>query len=262
VVDRADAVTSEGVHMPANEAVEIGQEQLEPALHSGVIVTRHESGVTIDFPFSLDGHLEARRRAWRFFEVGMLLLNGTVLCFAVCIMAGWSAIIEILAVTFIAGLIVLMAAASRMWSAWSDALDMDFLCQLAVAGNLLIGTWRDQRKQIWYRHEIRAIKIDDKLNSTAQESEGCNTCHSTYAFQLVIELQSGEEIILLADGSSLPAGIFRQKAEMAWIATLLRQALNSEPGEGPASPALAEDRASSQAIQEIADRVKETRISS
>ena len=261
MVNRADVVASEGIRMPAKEAFEIGQEQLEPALYPSVNVTRNETGVTIDFPFSLDGHLKARRRAWRFFEVGILLLIGTVVCFAVCRLAGWSAIIPMLVVTFVAGLVALMAAASRMWSAWSDALGVDLLGQLAVAGNLLIRTWRDQRKQVWYRHEIRAIKIDDKLNSTAQESEGCHTSLSTYAFQLVIELQSGAEIVVLADGSSLPAGVFRPRAELEWIASLLRQALDREPGQTSAWPALVEDRESSQAIKEIADHIKEPRIS-
>jgi len=247
--------------MPAKEAFEIGQEPREPAFVPSVNVTRHEAGVTIDFPFSLDAHLKARRRAWRFFEVGILLLTGTVLCFAVCRMAGWSAIIPMLAVTFIAGLVALMAAASRMWSAWNDASANDFLCQLAVAGNLLIRTWGDQRKQIWYRHEIRAVWVEDKLNNTVKESEGCNASSSTHAFRLVIELQSGDGIVLLADGSSLPAGVFRPKAELEWIASLLRQALDREPGQTSAWPALAEDRASSQAIKEIADHIKEPRIS-
>jgi hypothetical protein len=246
--------------MPTREAVEIGQEPLEPGLHPSVFVTRHEAGVTIDFPFSLAAHLKARRLAWRFFEVGILLLIGTVVCFAVCRMAGWSGIIPMLAVTFIAGIVALMAAASRMWSAWNDASANDFLCQLAVAGNLLIRSWGDERKQIWYRHEIRAIWVEDKLNSTVKESDGCNTSSLTHAFQLVIELQSGGGIVLLADGSSLPAGAFRPKAELEWIASLLRQALDREPGETPASPALAEDRASSQAIKEITDRIKEARV--
>jgi hypothetical protein len=260
VDDWSDAVTSEEIRMLAKETVETRQEHLAPAVHSSVIVTRHDAGVTIDFPFSLDGHLEARRRAWRYFEVGILLLIGTVIGFPVCV-AVWSVIIPMLPVTFIAGLITLMAAASRMWSAWSDALGMDFVCQLAVADNLLIRTWRDQRKQIWYRHEIRVIWIEDKLNNTVKESEGCNTSSFTHAFQLVIELQSGDGIVLLADGSSLPAGVFRSKAELEWIASPLRQALNPEPGQWPASPTFAEDRASSQAIREIADCVKETRIS-
>jgi hypothetical protein len=246
--------------MSAKEAVEIGQEQLEAAFHPSVYVTRNEAGVTIGFPFSSDARLEARRRAWRFFEVGILLLVGTVVCFAICNMAGWSGVIPMLTVTFIAGIVALMAAASRMWSAWNHAPGNDFLCQLAIAGNLLIRTWGDQRKQIWYRHEIRAIWIEDKLNNTVRESEGCNTGRSTHAFQLVIELQSGDGIVLLADGSNLPAGVFRPKAELQWIATLLRQALGLEPVERPASPTRAEDRASAQAIQEIAARVKETRI--
>jgi hypothetical protein len=226
-----------------------------------VFVTRHEAGVTICFPFSSDGRLEARHRAWRLSEVGILLLIGTVVCFAICSMAGCSGIIPMLAVTFIAGIVALMGAASRMWSAWNHVPGNDFLSQLAIAGNLLIRTWADQRKQIWYRHEIRAIWIEDKLNNTVRESEGCNTGRSTHAFQLVIELQSGDGIVLLADGSNLPAGVFRPKAELEWIATLLRQALGLEPMERPASPTLAQDRASSQAIKEIADRVKETRIS-
>jgi hypothetical protein len=259
VDDWSDAVTSEEIRMLAKETVETRQEHLAPAVHSSVIVTRHDAGVTIDFPFSLDGHLEARRRAWRYFEVGILLLIGTVIGFPVCV-AVWFEMIPILAVTFVAGIIALVAAADRMWSAWNDVPGNDFLCQLAVADNLLIRTWRDQRKQIWYRHEIRAIWIEDKLNNTVRESEGCNTGRSTHAFQLVIELQSGDGIALLADGSNMPAGVFRPKAELEWIATLLRQTLGLEPVERPASPMLAEDRASSQAIQEIAGRVKETRI--
>jgi uncharacterized membrane protein YgdD (TMEM256/DUF423 family) len=260
VDDWSDAVTSEEIRMLAKETVETGRDQQAPALHSSVFVTRHEAGVTIGFPYSSDSRLETRRRAWRFFEVGILLLVGTVVCYAVCSMAGWSGIIPMLAVTFFAGIVTLMAAASRMCSAWNHAPGNDFLCQLAIAGNLLIRTWGDQRKQIWYRHEIRAIWIEDKLNNTVRESEGCNTGRSTHAFQLVIELQSGAGIVLLADGSNLPAGVFRPKAELEWIAALLRQALGLEPVERPPSPMLAEDRASSQAIQEIAASVKETRI--
>jgi hypothetical protein len=221
--------------MPTNEAADFEQDRPSLPPEARVVVTRHEAGITLDFPLIIDDHLAARRRAWRFFEVGVFLLVGSVGCLAACRMAGWFALIPMLAVPFLAGIVALVAAANRMRTAWNDAHGVDFLCQLAVAGNLLIRTWRDQRKQIWYRQEIRTIKIEDKLESNADESEGCTTYLSTYAFQLVIELQSSKQLVLLADGSSLPAGLYRSKAELEWIAAQLKLALFPAGPETPGS---------------------------
>jgi hypothetical protein len=248
--------------MSANEAVRIGRGSGEPALHSKVIVTQQEAGVTLDFPLFVDGDLKARRRTWRTFEVGILLLVGSVACFFACWLAGWLVIIPMLPLIFFAGIFALIAAANRMWWARNYARGDHFLCQLAVVGNLLIRRWGDHRKEIWYREEIRDIKVEDKLESTAQErDDGGQTYLTTYAFWLAIEMQSGEKIILLGDGTSLPFDENRPKPEMEWIATVLRQALNAEPMESPAPPqAISEEGASSQAIQEIPGRAKETRI--
>jgi hypothetical protein len=43
----------------------------------------------------------------------------------------------------------------------------------------------------------------------------------------VVELHDGKKLVLLADGSSLPADIFRPRAELERLATLLSQALQS-----------------------------------
>jgi hypothetical protein len=193
-----------------------------------VLVTCHTTGVTLDFPLSPSGHEEARRKAWRFFEIGILLSLGSVIWFAVCQVAGWTGIIPrgIAIPLCIGGIIALVASANRSRWAWSDARGDGFLCQLAVAGDMLIRTWRDGRKQIWYRHEIRAIEVESK-NVVAQESEGCNTYLSAFACWIVVELHDGKKLVLLADGSSLPADIFRPRAELERLATLLSQALQS-----------------------------------
>lgn len=233
---------------------------LDPPPGSKVVPTRHETGVTLDFPLSEDGHLEARRRAWRTFEVGIFILVGCVAGFIVFRRSGLSVMMPMLDLVFVAGIVTLIAAASRMWAAWENTRGDDFLCQLAVVDNLLIRTWRDHRKEIWYRQEIRTVQVEDKLTRAARESEGGNIHLSTFAFQLVLELQSGEQIILLADGSSLPADEYRPKAEMEWIAAVLWQALaggsteGSQPAQQSANP--------SQAIQDLGQRGKETRISS
>jgi hypothetical protein len=212
----------------------MSQTSQTPPPGSNIVLSRHEAGVALDFPLSEDAHLEARRRAWRTFEIAIVLLIICVVIYAACgvmrraplFLAGG------LAVLFFAGIVLLIIASSRSWHAWSETRGDDFLCQLAVFDDLLVRTWRNQRKDVWYCREISAIWVKDKPSDTAPAGERLPSYLHASAFHLVLELKGGDEITLLADGTNLPAGEFRSQAEMEWIATVLRQACHLGPPDG------------------------------
>ena len=149
----------------------------------------------------------------------------------------------------------MVVAANRSFTAWTGTKADEDLRQLSVAGNLLIRTTRDHRKQIWYRHEIREISLQESVE-THESSEG----GTTYAYRLLLSvvLHNDERGLLMTMECGYPLTDYRPRAELEWIATLLRQALHTEaPSEATAVSA----EPVSEAIRDLTPRPPETRIS-
>ncbi len=222
--------------------------------HSQVLATRTEAGVTLDFPSAEDEQLRARQQAWRTFEFGVLLLVGSVIWYAWCIAAAWHDFAWTAVAPFLAGILALLSANSQSWAVLSIYRGDD-LGQLAVVGNLLVRTFRDHRKQIWYDHEIRAIAlVKGNIEAPADNSEGQAYPATMPVLQLVVELHTDEKVILR--GVGLGSVDERARAELEWILNVLRQALGRETAHAFAEPKLSE------AIQILDHHSKETHITS
>jgi hypothetical protein len=201
-------------------------ERSAPPLNSKVVLSGHDTGITLDFHLAEDPRYHARRRAWRTFEAGIFILIGTLITFVACEMRAWRDMEIFLGVPFVVGLICLVTAASQSWATWQDTRADDDLRQLSIVGNLLIRTSRDHRKQVWYRDEIRAIVLEEKIEHFDIPSGGSTPgTFMLYCLHLVVELHNGDKAILTRRASPHPTDDYRPKAEMEWIATQLRQAL-------------------------------------
>jgi hypothetical protein len=226
----------------------------EPPLNAQVAETHPGTGITLDFPLPEDDRPGAYGAGWRAFEVGILLLVGAVIWYAVCRMADWPSFLALAYIMFFIGIGILISAANQAWESWRQTHQDDELRQLSVVGNMLIRTARDHRKKAWYRGEILTIRAEVVV-VREPDSEG-GTKSVSYFLHLVLELHNGEKVILLGRTYE-PGADYRPKAEFEWIATRLRQALlPAEAGE-PAGP-IREADASSQAIKEMPTWIKET----
>jgi hypothetical protein len=234
---------------------ESSADRSEPPLNSQVALTHPGTGVTLDFPLPEDGRLRARRSAWCAFEIGVLLLVGAVIWFAVCSSADWPSLLTLAYIMFMVGIGTLIAAANQGRAAWYENQQDDDLRQLSVVGNMLIRTARDHRKKAWYRGEISTIRASVVV--VYANSEG-GTSSVAHFLHLVLELHNGEKVILLGR-SYEPSADYRPKAEYEWVATRLRQALRGDAGE-PAERVEGAD-ASSQAIKQMPAWIKEARSS-
>ena len=240
------------------------KDRLEPPLNSKVKVTQHEAGVTFDFPLLDDARPRARRRAWRSYEVGIFLLMAALVWYALCQLRAWHHFQVLAVFAFGAGILFLMAASSQSWMAWRDNGADEALRQLAVIGNLLIRTARDHRKQIWYRQEIRAVELEDRVETHENHGEGSgSTVVTYYVLDLVLRLHNGDKALLTTWTNAYPLSDYRPKAEVEWVATVLRQTLLADSHETPSAPdAAGANPVSSTAIREIIERANETRMTS
>jgi hypothetical protein len=101
--------------------------------------------------------------------------------------------------------------------------------QLSIADDLFICTASDLRKRIWYRQEIRTIAlVEADVETTSTDENGSAHTVISRVLRLVVELHNGEQVILL--GISAGLADYRPRAELEWIATMLRQALGTEAG--------------------------------
>lgn len=164
-----------------------------------IALTPHDAGIILDFPRHVDPRQIGRRRAWRTFEVGILTLIFTVIGYVALDMAHGLRWHIVLVAPFFFGLTCLVLAASRAVAARDLPGGEDDVRQLSVLGDLLIRTTPEERKQVWYRHEIQAISVDDAV--------------------LSVILQGGERAML--------AGPPIASEELDWIAAELRQALHA-----------------------------------
>src|SRR5262245_49223562 len=87
---------------------------------SPIVVTRHENGVTIEFPYSEGLQARVRRRAWRQFEIGIVLLIASLIGFVICDLYEWRSFAQnlVLVVAFLSGLVNLVGAAHASWRPW------------------------------------------------------------------------------------------------------------------------------------------------
>jgi hypothetical protein len=229
------------------------QPRVEPPIHSKILLTQHEAGVTLEFPLPDDDRERARRRAWRAAEIGILLLIGSVFWGAICGIMHWEGMAGFAVPAFLVGIGLLIAAANMMTGiiGTNQARDDD-LFQLSALGNLLIRTTRDHRKQIWYRDEIRDLRVEDRVETTAHDGDGGTHYSSVHIVQLMLELHAGDRVMLLGRAAGESTEDYRKKAELEWVATVLRQALQAEAPETP--------QVSPHAIQAANVPPEETRI--
>jgi MFS family permease len=207
-------------------------ERSAPPLNSRILLTAHDAGISLDFPLVEDPRHRGRRLAWRTFEAGIFILMGTLIAFAACAMGQWRELQPFLGLPFVVGLICLATAARQSWATWQDTRADDELRQLRVVGNILIRTSRDHRKQVWYRDEIRAIALEEKIERHEPPSEGGIAGNFVlYCLLLVVELHNGEKATLTRRASPHPTDDYRPKAELEWIATQLRQSLFANADE-------------------------------
>lgn len=186
---------------------------------SGIVLTRQETGVSLDFPQREQERARQSRHAWQTFEVGMIAFLAALIFFAVCRMNQAPEWLPIAGMLFIAGFVIVYMAGGQAVAAWQLPGSDDGLRQLSVADNLLIRTTRDHRKQVWYRQEIHAILVEPLRTpfpdpSSAAVVEVC---------QVYVELTSSEKIQL--SDVMYPWSEPSRHVEIEWIAHVLRQAL-------------------------------------
>jgi hypothetical protein len=231
-------------------------ERLRPPLSAKVSAVHHDSGVTLDFPLPDDARLVNRREAWHLFEIGLFLLMAAIIWFAACMAFGWRDQASFATLPFLGGLALLVAAARQSWAGWTDTTVDDDLRQLCVVDNLLIRTSRDHRKQVWLGQEIREIALLEKVGIVTRSTE---TGESTSVYDLDLALVLGDEakVVLRSLRCDYPLPDYRLRAELEWIATLLRQALSTQPATPPAIG----HEPVEQAIQDLNRRLPDTRVS-
>jgi hypothetical protein len=246
---------------PTEVAVEsallgVRAERHRPPLNAKVSAVHHHGGVTLDFPLPDDARLLDRREAWHLFEIGLFLLMATIIWFAACMAFGWREQTSFAALPFLGGLALLVAAARRSWAGWADTTVDDDLRQLYVVDNLLIRTSRDHRKQIWLGQEIREIALFEKVGIVTRSSE-TGESSSVYDLDLAFVLSDGTKVVLRSLRCDYPLPDYRLRAELEWIATILREALFAPSAAPPnISPETVED-----AIQDLNRRLPDTHVS-
>jgi hypothetical protein len=196
----------------------------------GVIVTTTPASVTLDFPLSPDYRRLADARAWRIFTLAIIFLVGSLLWFSICHVLQWQSIKGLSILWFILGILGLIAAVTSTSSARLISDRDDDLRQLAVVDNLLVRTARDQRKRVWYRQEIRAITVEDVVIDGNWETATSTRYMTFRAVHLVLELNDGEKVLLLARVIADPAGQAGVRAEVEEFAAQLRRPLFAAPG--------------------------------
>ncbi|MSU77384.1 MAG: hypothetical protein EXS16_04720 [Gemmataceae bacterium] len=244
---------------PVNQSADVVEKEKQgnPPITSTITQTTHEAGITLDFPMREDSRPSARELAWRQFQIGLFLSLASVMIYAICKRFGIHDVAVYLGIPLIAGLIMLIAAAHAGSSVIRENSYDDDLQQLSVAGNLLVRTSRDLRKQVWYQHEIRDVLLLQSLEATHDEStEGATTPTVTYHFCLVVWLHNGEMVHLAASGGTHPLPHYRPHGELGWVATQLRLAL-FPTSSGPEPPSAGDPHAN--AIQAKDARREETR---
>jgi hypothetical protein len=221
-----------------------------------VLVTMTQAGVTLDFPLAPDLRRLADDRAWRIFTVAIILLVGSLLWFSVCQVLHWHDYQGFSLLMFVLGILGLIAAVTSSSSARQHTECNDDLRQLAVVGDLLIRTSRDQRKRILYRQEVRAILVEDVVITNTKQGAAGIMYLTIHAVHLLVELHSGEKVLFIGRAMTDPASDHRLKAELEGIAGQLRHALwrNLPP------PWIPENTTSSHAIQEKVDYSEEERF--
>jgi hypothetical protein len=220
------ALEQPGLRVAVESPLGVQPERSAAPLNSKIVLTAHDSGISLDFPLAEDPRYRARRRAWRTFEAGILLLIGTLIAYVFCVMGEWRELQPFLGFLFVVGLICLVGAASQSWATWQDTRADDELRQLSVVGTMLIHTSRDHRKQVWYRNEVRAITLEEKIEHFDIPNDGRTPgSFVLYCLLLIVELHNGDKAVLTRRASPHPTDDYRPKAELEWIATQLRQAL-------------------------------------
>lgn len=102
----------------------------------------------------------------------------------------------------------------------------DRLRQLSVVGDLLVRNAGDQRKQIWYQHEMRAIILEHEVATSTCEFLGkMPFTFQTFYLRVLLILHAGDSIELFTKTASDPLNDYDRHAELEWITTQLRLAL-------------------------------------
>ena len=205
----------------ASAAVEVvNSHQREPLIPAAITLTKHETGITLEFPMREDRRPILRALAWRQFHGGLFFLMVPILAYASCQFFGYRHSINYWTPVFVTGLFLLAAAANKSSVINQDAYDDD-LQQLSVLGNLLVRTSRDLHKQVWYQHEIRDIALMQGARpKTANIASG-----DVGNLRLEVSLSNGDVVSLIPWNSDLSLVNSYPREELEWVATQLRLAL-------------------------------------
>jgi hypothetical protein len=180
----------------------LGKQSVPAPFPAEAIITHTKDGVAVDFTLPDDPRIEQSRRAWRAFEIGIFILLGAILWFAVCVNMEWPGTGFLCVPAFLLGLELLIVAAN-ISSRWRNP-DIDEACrQLAIVGAMLIRTARDQQELTWQRDEILALAVESE---TLPDSD----------FALVLYLEGGVTVVLTRSTDDV---------ELERIARALRSAL-------------------------------------
>jgi hypothetical protein len=224
------------LHVAIEDPRSIQADRVAAPVSSKIALTRHDTGITFDFPLPADPRERARTRAWVLFEIGILSLISTIIVYVFFQVYNFETGVIFLVVPFVGGLIALASASGQSWKAWLDHTSDADMRQLSVAGNMLIRTSRDHRKQVWYREEIRFVGMVERSYESNSSGEGGSYVTIMRAFQLVVESNDGQSAILHGIDAEAAQADYRPKAELEWIATEIRRALFNEPGEPNFAP--------------------------
>ena len=232
-----DSFTSESA------SPEMQVERRDRPLHSKIVLTRQETGVTLDFPLIADSRIHDRRAAGGTFKIAIGIWAALFACWGFCWAIDQPPLIGCFCPVAVLGAATLFLAACQ--AATTGQYYPHGLRQLSITDNLLIRTAFDQSKQVWYRQEIRTFGlVEDNVESTATDENGSSYPVVNRVLRLVVELHNGEKAILL--GISAGLADYRPKAELEWIATQLRLALQVQPVDTPlSSQAIPDTRISS-----------------
>ncbi len=199
--------------------------RVDPPITTEITLTRHNIGITIDFPLTDDCGSINNDQGWRDFGIGLLLSLGPIIGFLILMQLRIAGLgyYYALGIAFLLGLLSFVFSAQKATNAIQQ-FDMDRadeVRQLAVVENLLVRTSRDHRKKVWTRDEIFKIRLVSR--ESAHQSQGASG--PDLDLRVVVFLKSGESFNLVVLDKAVPRTDYFPLEELEWVTTQLRHAL-------------------------------------
>jgi hypothetical protein len=174
-----------------------------PPEAANVVLTRHPSGVTLNFPVSRDFIPTQGRRARDEFRLALgcglacLALAGLGLTLG---LLGLPPLAVFLAAAALMGmqfvLLALVVASFRLLAHLWNPNRNDNVARLAVTEDALVRTLRDGRGHQWPRRDIHSLRVHDEVVEWQQTEEmGAVYCRA-HVLCLLVELADGKKQVL------------------------------------------------------------------